>query len=99
MDNEIAIREMNRLKYKMSEGITLDETLFKALNTAIFALEKQISNKPMIEMVNEKVADVICPNCKKNIFRCYYEVKGNEWNQSQKRHKYCEDCGQKLEWE
>jgi len=35
----------------------------------------------------------------KPIIRCYYENKEKEWNQSQKSHKYCVGCGQKLKWE
>ena len=61
-------------------------------------LKKQIPIKPIIKMVTEKVADLFCPNCNKQIFRCYY-IKEKEWNQSQKSHKYCIDCGQKLKWE
>ena len=62
-------------------------------------LKKQISTKPIIKMITENVADIFCPNCNKQIFRCYYEGKEKEWNQSQKSHKYCIDCGQKLKWE
>jgi len=62
-------------------------------------LKKQIPIKPIIKMVTEKVADIFCPNCNKQIFRCYYENKEKEWNQSQKSHKYCVGCGQKLKWE
>ena len=39
LEKELTIKEMNRLKEKMSKGITLDETLYEAINAAINALE------------------------------------------------------------
>jgi len=99
MGEEIAIREIDRLKQKMGEGITLDETLFEALNCSIKALGKQIPNKPTIKTINEKVIDVFCPTCNIKIFRCFHEEgKEKTWNYSQQSHKCCVECGQKLGW-
>ena len=69
------------------------ESFIKALDMAIWALEKQISKKPT-PIDYEKYIDVIdnarflrgaywCPNCK-------HVVKSGS---------FCSDCGQKLDWE
>lgn len=66
--------------------------------TVIAALEKQVPRHPYIESVTQNggVIDVLCPSCYHEIFRCFNV--NTPWNDSQKSHKHCEKCGQKLDW-
>lgn len=64
----------------------------EALNEIKKALEKQIPIKPFLVgdgYANGKlVYDIwICPSCRKD-----YEIDYEE-------HKYCPECGQKLDWD
>lgn len=55
-------------------------------DTAIEALEKQIAKKP--EDIDEEYELFQCPNC-------------NEWilcSDYKESHKYCLNCGQKIDW-
>lgn len=59
---------------------------------------KATPQKLDIESVTENVISVKCPNCKQEIFKCGYWGGKYNWNESQKRHKYCENCGQSFDW-
>lgn len=84
MDNEIALREMNRIKEKLSKGITLDETMFEGVIMAIEALEKQIPIKVSTEYDDE----FTCPVC---------EITTEDYDVTTL--KVCPECGQKLRWD
>ena len=65
-----------------------------ALETAIEALKKQIPRKPIKESLNLiYFQDFLCPSCKKRIIS---KLDG-EWLAGRLQ-KYCDDCGQALEW-
>lgn len=67
----------------------------KALSVAQKALEKQGAQKPIIlkKYVNITLEDFVCPVCGKRIIS---KIKG-EWI-SGRLQKYCDNCGQKLDW-
>ncbi len=75
--------------------------LIEALDIAISALEKQIPKKPILyskKKAEIKEGDYIyvkCPSCGEYILSCFHYPP---WNEIQKSHKYCENCGQKLDW-
>ena len=67
----------------------------EALNMAIEALEKQITEKPIVEEVKDYEGNIVddmfrCPKCNRVV--CFY----NE-NDIEKEYPYCH-CGQKLDW-
>lgn len=61
------------------------------------AIEKQISKKPIIDNRNTHYIDYkdyICPCCKKRIIT---KIDGDFI--SGRKQKYCDNCGQALDWE
>ncbi len=76
--------------------------LDEAVNMAISALEKQIAKKPILyskkksEIKEGDFVYVKCPSCGEYILSCFHYPP---WNKIQKSHKYCENCGQKLDWD
>lgn len=56
-----------------------------AFEMAIEALEKQVPKKP----IGFKYEQISCPNCSVSLVYCLHSYEGS----------YCEDCGQRLDWE
>lgn len=65
----------------------------EALNTIKTAVKKQIPKKPKTYLVNMKHIDFLCPNCKKKIVS---KVDGDFI--AGKNQKFCDECGQALDW-
>lgn len=64
------------------------------------ARERQIQKKPIIKSKKVKIQTgdyvyVKCPCCGEDIFSCFHYMP---WNDSQKSHKHCENCGQAIDW-
>ena len=59
---------------------------------------KATTQKPDIESVKEKVISVKCPNCKRELFMCYYSGGKYNWNEAQRNNRYCKNCGQAIDW-
>lgn len=62
--------------------------------------ERQIPKKPLIKSKKVKIQTgdyvyVKCPCCGEDIFSCFHYMP---WNDSQKSHKRCENCGQAIDW-
>lgn len=66
------------------------------------ARERQRAKKPIIKSKKKTkiqtgdYVDVKCPCCEEDIFSCFHYPP---WNDSQKSHKHCENCGQAISWE
>lgn len=66
------------------------------------ARERQRGKKPIIKSKKKTkiqtgdYVDVKCPCCEEDIFSCFHYPP---WNDSQKSHKHCENCGQAISWE
>lgn len=64
-------------------------------------LEKQIPKKPILYSSKKKefkegdYIHVDCPHCKEEIFCCFHYPP---WNEAQKSHKHCQNCGQAIDW-
>ena len=92
MTNEKAIENIELAIAEVEWNYPLDISI--ALGTAIEALKKQIARKPIKETL--KITDLqnfYCPSCKKRIIS---KLDG-EWLAGRLQ-KYCDDCGQALEW-
>ena len=68
------------------------------------AFEKQTPKKPKVHKVSDKSNDyyaVDCPECQSNIF-CTFGLgrtpDEKTWNDTQRSHKFCKNCGQALDW-
>lgn len=65
------------------------------------ARERQMAKKPLIKLKNKtkiQTGDYVyikCPCCGENIFSCFYYMP---WNDSQKSHKHCQNCGQAIDF-
>lgn len=64
------------------------------------ARERQRGKKPLIKSKKAKIQTgdyvyVKCPCCGEDIFSCFHYMP---WNNSQKSHKHCENCGQAIDW-
>lgn len=65
------------------------------------ARERQRAKKPLIKSKKKtkiRIGDYVyvnCPCCGEDIFSCFYYLP---WNDSQKSHEHCKNCGQKLDW-
>lgn len=65
------------------------------------ARERQRGKKPIIKSKKKTkiqtgdYVDVKCPCCEEDIFSCFHYPP---WNDSQKSHKHCENCGQAIDW-
>lgn len=65
------------------------------------ARERQWAKKPIIKSKKKTkiqtgdYVDVKCPCCEEDIFSCFHYPP---WNDSQKSHKHCENCGQAIDW-
>ena len=84
------------IKNIVENGIKLGAGYYvnvEALKVAVSALGKQIPKKPKSYLVNMKHIDFLCPNCKKRIIS---KVDG-EWVAG-KNQKFCDNCGQALDW-
>lgn len=92
---EIKINNLVEGNYWTNE---ITESYFETVKQA---LEKQVPKKPIIkpwrnqELKQGCGADTNCPNCNHVIFNGFYY---KPWNESQKRHKHCEECGQEIDW-
>ena len=75
-----------------------DRSFYDVHLEAVKALEKLTPKKPDIEGISRTVICVKCPNCQQELFRFFYSVGKHNWNEAQKSHKYCEDCGQAIDW-
>lgn len=60
--------------------------LNESFELSIKALEKQIAKKPIYPTISRDMA-TYCPTCNK--FVCFRDTS---------RFKYCQTCGQKLDW-
>ena len=78
---------------RRKEQFGLSDKIQQAETLAISALEKQIPKKPKSYLVNMKLIDFLCPNCKKRIIS---KVDG-EWLAG-KNQKFCDECGKALDW-
>ncbi len=94
-DIEKAI-EIIREDFKYSLGNT--PLVNDVLNLAISALEKQIPKKPKKQPYMQEEFDsgteYLCPNCE--LLVGGYSDDLEDWCG---QHDYCEDCGQKIDWE
>lgn len=79
-----AIRELEWAKNRLMQCSHMDNNRMNGFNMAIMALEKQIPRK-VKELNNRK--DLYVASCTS----CGYLVYRNQ--------KYCDGCGQKLDWE
>ena len=90
MTNEEAIKVLNTIDNCLKgNGYDWEH---EGIKTAIQALEKQIPKKPALEgdgySEGELVIDTwYCPNCDAAYELDYY------------RHKYCPECGQRINWD
>lgn len=90
MTEQEAIRNINALNAVCGQKDFYDEELEKALGMAIKALEKQIAKKPIFKFAYEdgrKFHD--CPMCGSYVTHAF----------EQDQVRYCNCCGQKLDWE
>lgn len=110
MTNEEAIKELlaDRALYECDivtagDG-TPDGDLMLALDIAVAAIERQLPKKPLKRPFDfselkgktyyENYDDFLCPSCKKRIIS---NINGG-WVAGC-RQKYCDKCGQALDWE
>lgn len=64
------------------------------------AVEKQKPKKPLLKSKKKKITIgnyiyVTCPSCGETIFSCFLFFP---WNETQCSHRYCENCGQAIDW-
>ena len=59
------------------------------------AERRERAANPKIIPTGTNMGKVCCPACDHVFFHCYEPGK---WNKYHERRKYCENCGQKLEW-
>ncbi len=83
----------NNFVQNLAENAYINMCSVEEMNIAISALEKQIPKKPKNYLVNMKCIDFLCPNCKKKIIS---KIDG-EWVAG-KNQKFCDECGQALDW-
>lgn len=77
-----------------SMGMSANRPLYKAFMLAIFALEKQIPKKPITDSTHYAgFEEFLCPSCKKRIIS---RLDG-DWLAGRLQ-KYCDECGQALDW-
>ena len=101
MTNEEAIKKLTTTP--VGDG-TLDADLILALDIAVAAVEKRIPKKPLKmpfdfselkgKTYYENYDNFLCPSCKKRIIS---NINGG-WVAG-RRQKYCDKCGQALDWE
>ena len=93
--------------YAIEEAITALKEIqqYRAIGTVEEcreAVEKQKPKKPLlVSEKNKKImegdyVDVICPSCGGRIFGCFLFYP---WNDSQREHEFCKNCGQAISWE
>ncbi len=65
------------------------------------ARERQMAKKPLIKSKYKtkiQTGDYVyikCPCCGEDIFSCFYYLP---WNDAQKSHEHCKNCGQTIDW-
>lgn len=64
------------------------------LQTIKESLEKQMPKKLKIIKVGQSGLVLLCPNCENEMAMIYSSI----WQQGKYRQKYCENCGQALDW-
>ena len=88
---EAALIEINNCKYNGFAQVDW-ENRTKAIDLAMKAVRKQIPKKPMCEGTDEQ-DDYFCPSCKEPLCSIgdtiFWDMKP----------KYCEECGQALDWD
>lgn len=58
------------------------------------SLEKQMPKKLKTIKVGQSGLVLLCPNCENEMAMIYSSI----WQQGKYRQKYCENCGQALDW-
>lgn len=90
--NVAVIKDKNLLPKAMEKLADLEKCrqsdLFNALNIAINCMEKQIPKNPIVKPLGQDI-EVECPTCG-NVHIFLDTKKGD---------KYCNHCGQKIDWE
>lgn len=101
---------INSIKYRIATASEIvgkgeDGNAFEDLDMAIKALEKQIPKKVAHQGCYDKdgvlhmwtgingVPYDLCPNCEINL------CTDGRFGRDKSKMKYCENCGQKLDWE
>ena len=92
MKESEAIEKMKNMRLYMqiedkNNDCKFTEDDYKANEMAIQALEKQIPKKPKIKHLGSGI-EVYCPSC--NESHIFMDARFG--------FKYCQDCGQKLDW-
>ena len=96
--------EVQEVLKEYREGGALELKQYRAIGTVEEcreARERQRAKKPIIKSKKKTkiqtgdYVDVKCPCCEKDIFSCFHYPP---WNDSQKSHKHCENCGQAIDW-
>lgn len=90
MTEKEAIRNINALNAVCGQKDFYDEEFEKALGMAIKALEKQIPKKVIPRHIRkyDGFDDGECPTCRNSVLRDGFS-----------NDIYCDECGQKLDWE
>ena len=86
MTNEEAINELRYQEKLRGKGIPYQVNNL-VIDTAISALEKQISKKPIEDGYYDEPA--VCPNCGGNVIN----IADNDYH-----FQHCHYCGQALDW-
>lgn len=76
------------------ESIDNIPTAQEDLQTIKESLEKQMPKKLKIIKVGQCGLVLLCPNCENEMAMIYSSI----WKQGKYRQKYCENCGQALDW-
>lgn len=88
MTNEEAIRHLDCVRNNLTLSGVVDEPVYKALEMAIKALEKQIPVK-RIRKHGGYFREYLISYCR---------VCGNELSNSQYQYHFCQDCGHAIDW-
>lgn len=87
MEKQAIQRIVSELKFKVRDGLFVSTKDVENYITVIDSLVKQIPKKPL--ETDYDYGYFICSSCSNSI----------GFNDSASDHKYCLNCGQKLEWE
>ena len=82
------IKQVPLYRYECDLEKCRQSDLFNALNIAINCMEKQIPKNPIVKPLGQDI-EVECPTCG-NVHIFLDTKKGD---------KYCNHCGQKIDWE
>lgn len=93
MTSKESIRNIDCVRSYLTTTGVIDEQVFKALDMAIEALEKQIPNQPCI--VGDHWA--LCPRCYEDKGFSYNFLAGMKQTKDSKIY-YCSGCGQAIDW-